>query len=93
MLAQAVIAAESVPAFNRSLVDGFALVAADTNGATDFAPARLRSDTIAAGAFRGTRLLPVKLQNFTGAPLPEGADSIIKRRSDEIAGCRATPRL
>ena len=32
VLAQAVIAAESVPPFDRSLVDGYALLAEDTEG-------------------------------------------------------------
>ena len=40
-IAQHVVAAEGVPPFNRSMVDGYAVVAADTFGCSDALPALL----------------------------------------------------
>ncbi|NLY39903.1 MAG: molybdopterin molybdotransferase MoeA [Firmicutes bacterium] len=91
VLAQTVIAAESVPPFDRSLVDGFALLAADTKGARESDPVKLEIvDTIAAGAVPRQPLAPGKAAKiFTGAPLPEGADSVIKK--EEVIETGGTP--
>ncbi len=71
-----VVAAESVPPFTNSAMDGFALVASDTVGA----PVTLRVvGTIAAGDHDCPTVAPGEAARImTGAPLPPGADAIVK---------------
>lgn len=77
ILAQELIASENIPPFDRSPYDGYALRASDT--ANTETPVTLRVlEDVPAGAVpanpvrRGTA---IKLS--TGAPLPQGADTII----------------
>ncbi len=80
ILAVDVIAHEDAPAFNRSQVDGYALLSADTcEAAADTAVTLKIIDTIAAGSYSRKNLLPgTAMKIFTGAPLPLEADCIIK---------------
>jgi molybdopterin molybdotransferase len=81
VIAKDVVAEEDVPAFDRSPVDGFALLASDTLTAADDHPVTLEvTDTIAAGS-SGLRVLTpgTAMKIFTGAPLPQGANSVIKK--------------
>ncbi|HZK24784.1 MAG TPA: molybdopterin molybdotransferase MoeA [Oscillospiraceae bacterium] len=80
VLAQDIVAADNVPAFDRSLVDGFALLAADTEGATAEQPITLPvTATVAAGARAAKALLPkTAVRIFTGALLPDGTDCVVK---------------
>ncbi len=80
-----------VPPFARSAMDGYAVVASDTAGATASTPARLRQlDRIYTGHMssavieRGTCA-----EIATGAPLPAGADAVVmveetRKTGDEI---------
>lgn len=81
ILAHDIVAKENVPAFDRSPVDGFAFMASDTTGATASNPTTLKViDTIAAGNYSKKILTPgTAMRIFTGAPLPQGATSIIKQ--------------
>lgn len=73
------ISDESLPAFNRSSVDGYAVKAADTHGASDFLPAYLKS----VGEVRmGTPPEAVittgnTMLIHTGGMLPVGADAVV----------------
>lgn len=64
-----------LPAFDRSAMDGFALRAADLAAL----PATLRVvDEIAAGALASHRVEPgTAARIMTGAPIPDGADSVV----------------
>jgi molybdopterin molybdotransferase len=70
---------EALPAFPRSTVDGFAVIARDTFGASDSLPAYL---TLAGEVLMG-RQPDFKLQSdhaaliYTGGMLPEGADAVV----------------
>ncbi len=77
-LAEDIISAEFVPSFNRSSVDGFALVSSDTFGCSDSIPAIL---TKSKEVFMGekvdfevakTTCSPIP----TGGQVPNGADSV-----------------
>jgi molybdopterin molybdotransferase len=74
-----VTAPEDLPAFARSTVDGFAVRAADTFGATETMPAYLNIDgEIFMGERAGSVLSKgtgVKIP--TGGMLPEGADAVV----------------
>jgi molybdopterin molybdotransferase len=77
--AEAVMAAEAVPPFPNTAMDGFAVQAADTAGATPARPVKLRvTGTLAAGSPADQ---PVgageALRIMTGAPFPPGADAIV----------------
>lgn len=68
-----------VPPFSRSAMDGYAVVADDTRGATRERPARLR---IVERVYTGNvPTLPVSAgtcaEIATGAPLPGGADAVV----------------
>lgn len=81
VLAQDIISGENVPAFDRSPIDGYALKASDTLGATEDNPVILKvMGSVAAGSNVKKELKPkTTMKIFTGAPLPQGADSIIKQ--------------
>ena len=78
VLAEDVDAAEAVPPFASSAMDGYAVRAADVLGAAGTAPARLRvTGTLAAGAAPAAPVGPGEaIRIMTGAPLPPGADAV-----------------
>ncbi len=79
VLAQEVVAKENIPPFANTGMDGFAVNAADTVGATSSTPVALTvAGTIAAGAVAARPLKPGEaMRIMTGAPLPDGADAVI----------------
>lgn len=79
VLAQDVATTEDVPPFANTAMDGYAVRAADTAGATGDAPVRLRvvadlragqAPDTAVGAGEAIRIM-------TGAPIPPGADAVV----------------
>src|SRR5205823_145158 len=69
-----------VPSFDRSNVDGFAVQAADTFGASEDRPRllRLNPETLATGAEPRETVLPGTATAIaTGAMLPRGADAVV----------------
>jgi molybdenum cofactor synthesis domain-containing protein len=79
VLARDVIASEMVPPFANTAMDGYAVRASDTAGASAQSPVTLRVvGEIAAGA---APTVPVgageAIRIMTGAPMPAGADSIV----------------
>ncbi len=69
----------SLPAWDNSAMDGYAVRSADVAGASENSPIHLRvMATLAAGTAAAT---PVEAQScvriFTGAPLPAGADAVV----------------
>jgi len=79
VLAGDVMAPADVPPFSRAAMDGYAVRAADTAGATRTTPVRLRCiEQIYTGQ------MPVQVvaaglcsEVATGAPMPEGADAVV----------------
>ena len=82
-----VIANESLPAFIRSTVDGFAVRAQDTFGASDTLPAYLRL----VGEIPMGRAPEFSIQTgkaaliHTGGMLPEGADAVVMLEQTQVA--------
>ena len=68
-----------VPPFARSAMDGYAVLASDTTGATPASPVRLRLlDRIYTGEISGVMVAPGTCAEIaTGAPLPSGADAVV----------------
>jgi molybdopterin molybdotransferase len=79
VLAEAVTAPRDIPPWPNSSMDGYALRAADTQGASAERPIRLAlAGRVAAGGVAEHPLRPGEaFRIFTGAPLPEGADAVI----------------
>ena len=79
VLAEDVEAAEFVPGFDRSSVDGYALAAADTFGCGEASPALLRlAGRVEMGRAPDFALSPGECAEIpTGGRLPEGADAVV----------------
>lgn len=77
--AEDVAACEDVPEFNRSSVDGYAVIASDTYGCSDSIPAQLEfSGEVDMGArYAGTVAKGKTVYVPTGGELPEGADAVV----------------
>jgi molybdopterin molybdotransferase len=84
VLVDDVVAAHDLPPFANSAMDGFAVRAADV--AT--VPAVLRvTEEVPAGAVPTTRVEPgTAVKIMTGAPMPAGADAVVKVEDTEGAG-------
>jgi molybdopterin molybdotransferase len=88
VLAEDIVAALDVPPFDRSAVDGYAVRARDTFGASDYNPIPLalkgeifpgRSLDLTLGANEAARIM-------TGAPLPAGTDAVVMAEYAEEEG-------
>ena len=90
VLAQDVVSPEDVPPFANSAVDGYAVRAADTSGAHSTHDISLRViGEVAAGAPAN---IPVEngtaIRIMTGAPMPDGADSVVMVEDTKFVGDR-----
>lgn len=79
VLASDIYASESLPPFDNSAVDGYAVRLADAAQASSTAPVRLLvTQTIAAGYAPTKPVLPGEAARIlTGAPVPPGADALV----------------
>jgi molybdopterin molybdotransferase len=80
VLAAEVVSPISIPPWDNSSMDGYAVRAADVAGAREHAPAVLRVvGTIAAGGVADYVVGPGEaVRIMTGAPIPAGADSVVR---------------
>jgi molybdopterin molybdotransferase len=88
VLARDVVSPVTLPPWDNASMDGFAAIADDVRGASADAPIRLRVvETIAAGA-RGTHRIArgEAARIMTGAPVPAGADSVVRVEDSETHG-------
>ncbi len=85
VLARQVVSPLDIPAHTNSAMDGYAARSEDVRGATAEAPRRLRVvETIPAGRFPSVAIVAGQAARiFTGAPLPEGADSVIRQEDTD----------
>jgi molybdopterin molybdotransferase len=88
VLAEAVGAAVSVPPFARAAMDGYALHAEATYGASEYNPLELRvvGESLPGGPFRGSVGGDEAVRIMTGAPLPDGADAVLQAEAAEERG-------
>jgi len=81
-----------VPPFDRSNVDGFAVRAADTTGATDAAPHRLtlNAEVLACGHVPKLAVTPGTATAIaTGGVVPRGADAVVMIEQTELIDAAA----
>ena len=84
VLADDVVAAEQVPPFDNTAVDGYAVIAADTAEVPVALPV---VDEVAAGAASSHVLRPGEaIRIMTGAPMPAGADAVVMVEETERVG-------
>ena len=81
VLAEDIISHHDSPPFDKSAMDGYALIAEDTFGTSHSSPKKFKIiDSISAGDFSSE-----KVNNFeaitiaTGAPIPEGANAVLMK--------------
>ena len=80
VLAEPVRSPLTLPAWDNSAMDGYAVRSDDVRDARPDAPVTLRVlETVAAGAFPSRRVEHgTATRIMTGAPMPEGADSVVR---------------
>jgi putative molybdopterin biosynthesis protein len=91
ILAENVVAALDIPPFNRATVDGYAVKAEDTFGATENRPNKLKiGGTVNIGEPPTTLVKQgTTAEIVTGAPMPKGADAVVmsefaERKKDDV---------
>jgi molybdopterin molybdotransferase len=88
VVAEDVYAGINVPSLDNSAMDGYAVQARDTHGASKDSPRFLRViDTVAAGSIARCEVKPgTAVRLMTGAPIAKGADSVVRfEETDEAS--------
>ena len=88
VIAEAVVSSIDVPPFDRAAMDGYAVIAEDTFGASAADPRTLRAiDRVFTGQVAA---MPVQrgtcVEIATGAPLPKGADAVVMAEETDRTG-------
>ena len=88
VLSRPLTAPHDLPPFDQSLMDGYALRSRDTRKAARERPARLAlGATLTAGEYLEQPLPPRQaVRIMTGAPMPPGADAVLKMEESEVEG-------
>jgi molybdopterin molybdotransferase len=78
-LVSAVVSDVDVPGFDRATMDGYAVMAVSTEGATPYSPLPLTliGDSMPGQPFAGTVSAGQAVRVMTGAPMPAGADAVL----------------
>jgi molybdopterin molybdotransferase len=92
MLARDVESPVNVPEFNRAMMDGLAVIADDTSGATTYNALHLRllGSCFPSQPFPGEISRGTAVRIMTGAPMPRGADAVLPIENAEIDGNRVS---
>src|SRR5688572_27785612 len=90
VIARAAISTVDVPPFDRAAMDGYAVIAADTFGASSFEPKTLDCiEAVFTGQAARERVTRgTCIQVATGAPLPDGADAVVMVEETEKGSAR-----
>jgi molybdopterin molybdotransferase len=94
-LAEDVSADFSIPPLDNTAMDGYAVIAADTAGATSDRPIELRvTGELAAGYVYDGEVTPgTAVRIMTGAPMPRGADAIVPFEETDESGRTAPSKV
>ena len=86
VLAEDVVSPIDLPPWTNSAMDGYAARSADVRGASAERPVRLRVvENLPAGRFPTRAIGPGECARiFTGAPLPDGADGVIRQEDTDL---------
>jgi molybdopterin molybdotransferase len=88
VLAAAIVSDVDVPGFDRATMDGYAVVAESTEGATTYSRLSLTliGDSMPGHPFEGSVLRGQAVRVMTGAPMPRGCDSVLPAEFVEADG-------
>ena len=91
VLAESIVAPFDIPPLDNTAMDGYAVQSASTDGASESAPLRLRVvGELAAGyVYAGVVGAGEAVRIMTGAPMPDGADTIVPFEETDEFGLRA----
>jgi len=94
VLASPVTSPVTIPAWDNSAMDGYAVRADDVNNASEARPVTLEVlETVAAGAFPSRPVIAgTATRIMTGAPVPEGADSVVRVEDTDAGDARVAIR-
>jgi molybdopterin molybdotransferase len=92
VLAEDIVSPLDIPPWSNSAMDGYAVRGDDVAGAGAERPVRLRVvEHIPAGAFPTRPLGPGEASRiFTGAPVPDGADTVVRQEDTDLGAERVT---
>lgn len=93
VLAAPVVSDVDVPGFDRATMDGYAVIAESTEGATSYnrLPLVVIGDSLPGIPFRGAVGIGQGVRIMTGAPLPPGCDAVLPAEwADHVAATQAT---
>ena len=95
VVAHDVVAAADVPPFARAMMDGYAVHAADTTGATPDTPRALtRVGRVFTGEVMARAVAASECAEIaTGAPLPSGVDAVVMVEETTPGGGEVAPPL
>jgi putative molybdopterin biosynthesis protein len=96
MLTSDVVAEVDAPPFDRSGVDGFAVIAADTTGASDVTPRRLKlsAEVIACGHAPSLTVATGTASALaTGGMIPRGADAVVMIEYTDLIEAQDGPAI
>jgi molybdopterin molybdotransferase len=87
ILAEAISSRSDLPGFDNSAMDGYAVRAADIAQATPKAPVSLPvAGESRAGAVPGAHVAGTAMRIMTGAPMPDGADTVVRQEDTSRDG-------
>src|SRR5262245_66454388 len=83
VLSTTVVSDIDVPGFERATMDGYAVVAESTEGATSYnrIPLKVIGDALPASPFSGKVTRGEAVRIMTGAPMPSGSDAVLPAES------------
>jgi molybdopterin molybdotransferase len=90
VLARDVVSSVNIPGFARAMMDGFALLADATQGATSYNPMPLDilGTSLPSAPFSGRITVGGAVRIMTGAPMPQGANAVLPIEYAHIDGQR-----
>ena len=79
VLAESITSDIEVPGFDRAMMDGYAVVAESTDGATEYnrLPLQIIGESLPGRAFSGLVGAGQAVRIMTGAPMPRGANAVL----------------
>jgi len=90
VLANSVVSDFDVPGFERATMDGYAVFASSTEGASSYnrLPLTVVGDSMPGRPFEGSIAAGEAVRIMTGAPIPQGVDSVLAAEWVEVEGDR-----
>jgi molybdopterin molybdotransferase len=88
VLASPVLSEVDVPGFDRATMDGYAVRASSTEGATSYnrLPLRVIGDSMPGRPFEGSIASGEAVRIMTGSPMPAGTDAVLPAEFVETSG-------